>query len=194
MIHLLLLLTIVSCPLGAPGEPQAGYASYTDSILPRPWTGLPARPGDPAPDFPVVDLLAGTTAPLSAFRGRAVYVDFWATWCPACLPVLDRANRLAGAKQKEWEGRVVLAGVSLDRDLGTARDAVRANGWGRMRQLWSGPDLSGRENLAAKAFGIVELPYAVLIDTSGTVVWRGNPVDHPAEERIEALLNGTKSR
>src|SRR3990170_2520556 len=41
-------------------------------------------PGKLAPDFEVSDF-EGDRVKLSDFRGRPVYVNFWATWCFACI-------------------------------------------------------------------------------------------------------------
>jgi thiol-disulfide isomerase/thioredoxin len=65
---------------------------------------LPVRSGTPAPDFALarVDGQKGTVA-LASLRGRAVVLDFWATYCPPCrqmMPVLD-------ALHHEWEGKGV---------------------------------------------------------------------------------------
>lgn len=40
--------------------------------------------------------LDGRATPLTAFGGRPLLVNFWATWCPACrteLPILDRLQQ-----------------------------------------------------------------------------------------------------
>ena len=39
--------------------------------------------GQVAPDFTLTDL-EGNQVSLSDFRGKTVFVNFWATWCPPC--------------------------------------------------------------------------------------------------------------
>ncbi|MGC8827799.1 MAG: peroxiredoxin family protein [Anaerolineae bacterium] len=50
-------------------------------------------PGALAPDFVVSDL-EGNPIQLSAYRGKRVLLNFWATWCPPCryeMPALQEA-------------------------------------------------------------------------------------------------------
>ncbi|HUQ79443.1 MAG TPA: redoxin domain-containing protein [Patescibacteria group bacterium] len=99
------ILVLVTTPLGStapigPGDPQA-----TQFVLgPAPTNGL--RAGDlppelttPGPDglpTPLLDL-DGRPIRLADLRGKAVWINFWATWCPPCqseTPILrDLAER-----------------------------------------------------------------------------------------------------
>jgi thiol-disulfide isomerase/thioredoxin len=37
-----------------------------------------------APDFTLVDALTGESVSLASLRGKPVWINFWATWCPPC--------------------------------------------------------------------------------------------------------------
>ena len=57
------------------------------------------------------DRPAGGQLALSAFRGRPLLLNFWATWCPPCvseLPLLDRFQREQAAAG--WQ----VAGLAVD--------------------------------------------------------------------------------
>src|SRR3954469_9765214 len=42
------------------------------------------RAGTLAPDFELLDVATGRPVALSSLRGRPVWLNFWATWCPPC--------------------------------------------------------------------------------------------------------------
>jgi peroxiredoxin len=62
--------------------------------------------GKPAPDFSL-RTLDGKTVQLSDFKGKAVLINLWATWCPPCQAEMP-AIQAAYVKYKD-QGLVVLA-------------------------------------------------------------------------------------
>ena len=71
----------------------------------------PLTVGKPAPDFVLPDL-ADRTVRLSDYRGKVVFLNFWATWCKPCREEMPSMEVLY--KNFEKDGFVVLA-VSIDR-------------------------------------------------------------------------------
>ncbi len=68
-----------------------GLLLATLSSLPA----LAIEEGELAPDFTLPSIYAGQPAiSLSALAGKAVYVDFWASWCAPCLLSLPQYNEL----------------------------------------------------------------------------------------------------
>lgn len=67
--------------------------------------------GKPAPDFALSDL-NDKPYRLSDFRGKVVFLNFWATWCKPCREEMPSMEVLY--KNFEKDGLVVLA-VSIDR-------------------------------------------------------------------------------
>lgn len=101
-------LVAATTPLGTVGgvPPVVDPRATAFIIKDAPTEGL--RPGDLAPEFDAVagdgsayqlTDLEGRPIRLSDLRGKAVWVNFWATWCPPCqseIPVLrDLSERYA---------------------------------------------------------------------------------------------------
>lgn len=71
----------------------------------------PLTVGKTAPDFALPDL-GDKTVRLSDYRGKVVFLNFWATWCQPCREEMPSMEVLHQTFQKD--GLVVLA-VSIDR-------------------------------------------------------------------------------
>ncbi len=99
------LLVIVTTPLGTTGGLSVDAPQATQFVLgPQPTNGL--RVGDIPPELTITGS-GGTRTPLTDLdgkpvqlvdlRGKAVWLNFWASWCPPCqteTPVLrDLADR-----------------------------------------------------------------------------------------------------
>ena len=81
----------------------------------------PARAAEGAPLAPAFTVrgLDGRTLKLSDFKGKAVVIDFWATWCGPCRAAMPHLNEVQG--QFSGQGLVVL-GLSVDdAEPGTVR-------------------------------------------------------------------------
>lgn len=72
--------------------------------------GAAAAPGKTAPDFTLPDL-SGNMVSLKDFRGKIVFVDFWATYCVPCRKSMPELAKLY--KEYRDEGLVIL-GLSVD--------------------------------------------------------------------------------
>src|SRR5215467_12528925 len=67
--------------------------------------------GMPAPDFSLPDL-QGNKQRLSDYRGKVVFLNFWATWCKPCKEEMPSMQMLWDSLQKQ---DFVMLAVSMDR-------------------------------------------------------------------------------
>ncbi len=124
-------------------------------------TGGP-KPGVAAPDF-ALQSLDGKTVHLSDFRGKAVLLNFWATWCEPCK--LEMPWFVELQKQYGPQGLEVV-GVAMD-DSGPDKIAKFAHDMGV-----NYPVLLGKESVGDEYGGLEYLPTSFYIDRDGKVVAR----------------------
>lgn len=74
-------------------------------------------PGDMAPNFNLKNLATGKLDSLKKYRGKVVYLDFWASWCGPCRQSLPLLNELR--QELNRKGFEVIA-VNLDENLSDA--------------------------------------------------------------------------
>ena len=181
-------LAVVTTPIAAPApslaspDPQAtqyaiGPAGDGLAVGARPPEILVQGPtGSPGP---ATDL-DGRAVSLAGLRGKVVWVDFWASWCPPCraeTPVL----RDLYARHRDAGLEIV--GVSVQE---SSADDIR-----RYAETY-GIDYPIVADLAGDAFrswGVYGLPTQFLIDRSGVIraVVQG-PVDAETAESLVAPL------
>ena len=117
---------------------------------------------------PVVDIAfvdqAGTQQTISAYRGKVVLLNIWATWCAPCrreMPTLDRLQARLGSSNFE------VVALSIDR-VGSGAVQAFYDETG-VRHLASYLDRSGKSQHDLGVFGI---PTTLLIDRDGHEVVR----------------------
>ncbi len=97
----------------------------------------------------------GRPVDLSAYRGRPLLLQFWATWCPVCRLEQSSIDALAQDYQ-------VLA-VSLD-DM----SASEMQSWMRAQGL-SFPVALDRQGQTARAYGVKGVPSSFILDANGDI-------------------------
>ena len=86
------------------------YPEYTETVEEVVREASKLKPGQPAPDFTLSDL-QGQSVSLSDFKGQAVFLDFWASWCGPCIGAVPYLEEL---KQRTRDQKVVFLNISLD--------------------------------------------------------------------------------
>jgi len=115
----------------------------------------------PAPDFQLT-LFNGSQVRLSEFRGRVVFLNFWASWCPPC-----RAEaRLLEAAWRHYRDRgVVFLGVNIQDREASARSFLDEFGI-------TYPNGRDPQNRIAIDYGVYGLPETFFISRDGLITYK----------------------
>ena len=117
------------------------------------------EPGAPAPGFRLPTFESGQPVSLADFRGKVVFVDFWASWCSPCrqsLPLYDKLR--AGYAPADF---AILA-ISLDEDVAEAKAFLAEH-------PIKYTTLQNPQGDVAKSFDLKGMPSSYLIDRNGIV-------------------------
>jgi peroxiredoxin len=155
----------------------AGVQAITLSASP---TGPAPRLEREAPDFSV-RTLGGEDVRLSDFRGRPVWINFWATWCPPCRAEAPDIQEVYEAH--ESEGLVVLA-ISIGESTNTVADYIKRTGMTVTVGIDEGT------NVAAQ-YRIVGIPTHFFIDREGVLrEWRiGSMSKKTMESKVGEIMS-----
>ncbi|OGA21125.1 MAG: hypothetical protein A3I02_10030 [Betaproteobacteria bacterium RIFCSPLOWO2_02_FULL_67_26] len=152
----LLLAVVFLLTGGAPWAQAAGAPDF--KLIPK-LQELKDRP--PAPDFTLPDA-GGRKVSLKDFRGKVVFLNFWASWCESCRDEMPSMERL----YREFKGKgleIVAVNVKDKR-----RDALAFVEGLKVNYLVL-MDPEGEVGLLYGAFG---LPATYLIDRKGVALAR----------------------
>lgn len=139
-----------------------------------------------APNF-TLENSEGKKVSLSDFKGKVVYIDFWATWCGPCVAEIPHSKKL----KEKFTGNdsIVFMYVSVDNE-----DNV--DGWKAFikKKGMTGVQLisrdGGQEERVGERYDIQFIPRFVLIDKNGRVAYGQAPApsDVTSEQLIKQLL------
>ncbi len=143
--------------------------------------------GKPAPEFTLEDL-GGKKVSLASYRGKAVLVNFWATWCGPCkleTPwLVELRNKYAA------QGFEVL-GVNSEGDdakpgsVAWTQDKTAIEKFAAQQRI-PYPVLMNGDSLAKPYGGLDNLPESFFVDRKGVVV--ASQVGIDSESRMEANI------
>ncbi len=119
--------------------------------------------GMSAPDFELASL-DGKKVKLSDYRGKAVLLNFWATWCSPCKVEMPWFVDL---QKKYGEDGLVILGVAMD-DTETPKIAQFASEMGV-----NYPVLLGTDKVSEEYGNVDYLPTSFYIDRQGKIVGKG---------------------
>jgi len=116
-------------------------------------------PGSLAPAFETTDGL-GNEISLSQLRGKVVYLNFWASWCGACLRKMEFMNEY---ESELAANGIVIVNVSIDESAANWRAALSEYKFKGRHLLAS----AGQGRNIAVSFGVEAIPQYFIIGRDG---------------------------
>lgn len=140
------LMWIVFCLVSAPVVQAAGAGEIAEGSVLRDVT---------------MRGLTGEPRALSAFRGKPLIINMWASYCSPCLSEMASLERLAKAHGKQFN----VIGISID-------DYVeRAQGFlGKVKTTF--PHYIDHQLTIENMLGASRIPLTVLVDAQGRVLYK----------------------
>ena len=114
--------------------------------------------GDTAPDFSAT-LLSGDTFTLSEYKGKVIFLNFWATWCSPCVAEMPAIQELS----EKYTDSVIFIGMDYAENEKKVRDFVTEKGFTYKIGLDEQGDIS--RNL----YPTDGIPYTLIIDAEGII-------------------------
>jgi cytochrome c biogenesis protein CcmG/thiol:disulfide interchange protein DsbE len=128
--------------------------------------------GKPAPAF-VLEDLSGKKVSLASYKGKAVLINFWATWCGPCE--IETPWLVELRNQYATQGFEIL-GIDTEADdlqkddkAGWAKDKAAVQKFVE-RQHMPYPVLIDGDSISKPYGGLDDLPTSFFVDRNGTVV------------------------
>jgi len=147
-------------------KPRTVAPAVVEAPAPAPEAAEPAPASKLAaviPEFKLADQDGAMRSLRDDWKGKALIVNFWATWCAPCRREIPLLNKLAADHAGE---NFQVIGVAID-----FRDKVLA--YAKETKI-DYPLLIGEQDAldAAAAFGVdaVGMPFTIFTDTSGRVI------------------------
>lgn len=122
--------------------------------------------------------LDGSEEKLSAYAGKVVLLDFWATWCGPCIGALPELRELAAAYPKD---RFEILAISVDEEVDTVIEFMEEE-----PMPWAHWHIGAQSELG-RSWQIRVFPTYMVVDADGTILSRGATLEASRTLIEEAL-------
>lgn len=117
--------------------------------------------------------------------GKPFIIDFFATWCKPCNRELDAISEVYDDWKDETGVKIIAVSIDQAQNINKVKPLVDNHGWEYEVLLDPNSELK-------KALGIQTIPYVLIVDGKGKIVYRHNGYTDGAEaeliEKVRELL------
>ena len=135
----------------------------------------------PALDFEL-PTLSGDTITLQDLKGKIVILDFWASWCAACIASFPAFQEVVTKHMSD--PNIVFLFINLDSKEGEIRSEISDF---LIERKYDFEVLLDGKGMVAQSYAISSLPTKIVIDQNGMINFRNTGVKKSKEEMIDEL-------
>ncbi len=161
------------------------YITAINKIIPKPFETEYPEEAFLAPTFELPSL-AGGKVNLLNYRGKVVFINFWATWCGTCKVEMPSMEKLY---QRFKDHGFEMLTISVDKDLSLIEPFMK------QYHLTFPVLLDPESEVAKRKYKTTGVPETFVVDRKGIIVHKAiGPRDWANDETIEAfaqLILGT---
>lgn len=118
-------------------------------------------------------------------NGKPLIIDFFATWCKPCNRELDAISEVYEEWQEETGVKIIAISIDQAQNINKVKPLVNNHGWEYEVLLDPNGDFK-------RALGCQMIPYTIIVDGMGEIVYKHNGYTDGAEaeliEKVRALI------
>ncbi|CAH0994745.1 Thiol-disulfide oxidoreductase ResA [Emticicia aquatica] len=118
-------------------------------------------------DYPVLYGLDGKQFNFAKYKGKVIYVDFWASWCGPCRQEFPFSKKMHDGFTEKQKKNIVFLYVSIDEDPNNWKNAVDNL---KLNNGDHGISNGGFGSGVSQKYQINSIPRYMIIDKNGTIV------------------------
>ena len=132
----------------------------------------------------------GKTHTLADYKGKTIFLNFWATWCPPCRAEMPDIQKLYERSPQDGDNAVIVLGVAAPK-LGSEKDQDGIKAF-MDKNGYTYPVLMDEGGKLFEAYGIRAIPTTYLIDRNGNII--GRVQGALSAENIERIVQEVLAR